>query len=295
MDNLKDPKTRESCGHLVAEMIVHSIEVMEYINNQLVCDPNILIEAARSAASKKNNSKKGVQTKSQPFESYYDFKSPVRYLKPHQILAINWGEKKKELKVKVVLPERFSSQLERHVINLYSEACQDTIKRSMIREAISEVYSRLVKPLVQRRLRSNLTKKAETASVDVFADNLRNLLLTPPCRNMTILGIDPGFKHGSKMAVIDVKGSVLDTAVIYPKFFPEAAAASKISPLSDSDLGILARLIDTHAVEVVAIGNGTASRQVERLISDLIATKKIGERRKLAYTIVNEDGASIYR
>jgi len=147
---------------------------------------------------------KDAKVKKSIFETYFDFKSSIHFIKPHQVLALNRGEKKKELKVTLEIPEIFERDLECECLRLINPM-QNEI-RQLISEAMKDAYKRLVKPQIRRKIRSNLTRNAEKESLVVFANNLRELLLTPPCRNSVIMGLDPGFKHGCKVAVIDSQG-----------------------------------------------------------------------------------------
>lgn len=191
----------EHLGYLIADMVLHDFQVCQFINEKLVKDGRIMIES--KCVGKKDKQK--------TFQNYHDFQTSILRVKSHQILAINRGEKKKELRVKVDIPDVIYRQLESFCLRQFQDADETRLK-----PALNEAYGRLVKPMIQRRIRASLTKKAELESLDVFADNLRQLLLTAPCRNSVIMGLDPGFKHGCKMAVIDAKAQVLETGVIYP-------------------------------------------------------------------------------
>ena len=211
------------------------------------------------------------------YESYYDFQNRVDRLQPHQVLAIARGEKEGVLKVRVHIAERdwldpIQSEFEEDIISPFAE---------QLEEAIQDSAERLLLPSIERDVRRELSEKADNHAIQVFATNLRALLGQPPLAGQTVLGIDPGFRTGSKVAVVDPTGKLLDTGTIYPhepqKKWNEAIA-------------ILEEMINRHHVTLITIGNGTASRETEQLVAELTRGKSDSTK----YLIVNEAGASVY-
>lgn len=211
------------------------------------------------------------------FEMYFDFSEPVKKIAGHRILAINRGEDKKQLTVRIEAPEdKIISYLDKQIIkgnNSYTE--------SILREAIRDSYSRLIEPSIERDIRNELTARAEEGAISVFGKNLEQLLLQAPLSGKVVLGWDPAFRTGCKLAVVDSTGKVLDTKVIYP-----TPPQNRIDE-AKKDLKLL---IDKYNVDVISLGNGTASRESEQIIVQLL--KEID--RKVQYVIVNEAGASVY-
>jgi len=210
------------------------------------------------------------------YELYYDFDFRVDRLRPHQILAINRGEADKILKVRVEVPER---DWQGAIRNVFRPDPRSPLA-SQMEEAIQDAAERLLLPSIERDVRRELTERAEKHAIQVFATNLRALLSQPPLAGHTVLGIDPGFRTGCKIAIVDPTGRLLDTGTIYPhepqKRWQEA-------------LKSLASLIQKHGVTLITIGNGTASRETEQLVAEL--TRHVQD---LNYMIVNEAGASVY-
>jgi protein Tex len=211
------------------------------------------------------------------YENYYDFELPVNKLRPHQVLAINRGEAEKALRVKVVIAER---DWQNAVVSFFRPDRLSPLAHQM-EEAIADAAERLLLPAIERDVRRELSEKAESHAITIFAKNLRALLNQPPLAGHTILGIDPGFRTGCKVAVVDPTGRLLDIATIYPHE-PQRE--------KERSLKILAALVIKHQVTVITIGNGTASRETEQLIAELINTHTP----KVKYLIVNEAGASVY-
>jgi uncharacterized protein len=220
---------------------------------------------------------KAPEAEGREFEMYHEFSEPVKSLPPHRILAINRGEREKALSVKIEapVPDIIARLRARHISEPRS------VFTSHLDEAVDDGYRRLVEPAIEREVRSQLTDRADERAIQLFGTNLKNLLLQPPIRGMVVMGIDPGFRTGCKIAVVDDTGKILDVGVIYPHPPQEKAAET---------FGILKRLILRHKVDLIAIGNGTASRETEAVVSDLIPEMD----RKVAYLIVSEAGASIY-
>lgn len=212
-----------------------------------------------------------------PYRMYYDFKEPVKSIPNHRILAINRGEREKFLKVHLVLPDdEIISKIKSQVIkNTISDICE------YIEKAIEDSYKRLIFPSIEREIRSNLTERAEEEAIDVFALNLRALLMQPPVRGAVIMGIDPAYRTGCKVAVIDETGKLLAYTTIYP-----IEPQNKIEESKKE----LKALIEEYNVNIIAIGNGTGSRETELFISKMIVELN----KDISYTIVNEAGASVY-
>ena len=230
-------------------------------------------EHGELATEAKDGSKESV------YDMYYDFREPVRKIPPHRVLAINRGEREDVLKVRLEVPEaRILEEIGRRVIGGGRSATDD-----MLRAAVEDAYKRLIAPAVERDVRSELTEKAEEQAIKVFAENLRRLLLQPPVRGKTVMGIDPAYRTGCKVAVVDETGKLLDVAVVYPT-----------PPHNDVERSarVLRELIERHRVDLIAIGNGTASRETELFVAGLI--RELPPERKLHYTIVSEAGASVY-
>lgn len=211
------------------------------------------------------------------YKDYYEFSEPIKKLRGHRVLAINRGEKEDFLKVAVTVPEEDAiAKLAAHVIkNKESEATP------YLMSTIRDSYDRLIFPAIEREIRSDLFDEASEGALKVFAENLRNLLMISPLKGKTVLGYDPGYRTGCKLAVVDSTGKVLDTAVIYPTKPREDIPRSRETVL---------RLIRRYGVDVVAIGNGTASRESEQFIANTLKSLD----RDVRYTIVSEAGASVY-
>lgn len=213
------------------------------------------------------------------YEMYYEFEEPVSRLAGHRILALNRGEKEKVLTVKIEAPEeKILQYLEKKVIS-----SSNPYTTSVLKEVIEDSYKRLIGPAIEREIRNELTEKAEDGAISVFGKNLQQLLMQPPIVGQVVLGWDPAFRTGCKLAVVDATGKVLDTTVIYPT---APTTPAKIAAAKDT----LKKLIKTYHVTLISVGNGTASRESEQIIVELL--KEIPE--KVQYVIVNEAGASVY-
>ncbi len=222
---------------------------------------------------------KGAKEESSVYENYYDFSEPIKKLKGHRVLAINRGEKEEFLKVSVnVSEEEAIAQLVARVItNKKSPALP------YLMATLTDAYERLLFPAIEREVRTALFDDASEGALKVFAENLRNLLLVSPLKGKTVLGYDPGFRTGCKLAVVDKTGKVLDTGVIYP--------TEPRRDIEGSRRKVLA-LIEKYKIDVISIGNGTASRESERFIADTLRDPHCPKGVK--YTIVSEAGASVY-
>ncbi len=211
------------------------------------------------------------------FEMYYDFSEPVSKLAGHRVLALNRGEAQKVLSVKVEVPgEDILRFLEKQVITRDNENTAPVLK-----DVIADSYDRLIAPAIEREVRSELTERAEDGAIGVFGKNLGQLLMQPPIAGKVVLGWDPAFRTGCKLAVVDATGKVLDTRVIYP-----TAPQNKV----EESKRILKQLIDKYDVSLISVGNGTASRESEMIIVELLKELK----KPVQYVIVNEAGASVY-
>ncbi len=216
------------------------------------------------------------------YEMYYDYAEPVKKIPPHRILAINRGEREKVLKVSIeVVDENMLEEIRKqHLKNPQS------IFTGALETAISDSYKRLISPSIEREIRAELSEKSDEHAIGIFATNLKNLLLQPPVKGKVIMGIDPGFRSGSKVAVIDETGKYLEGETIFPH-----PPQNRIFDAKET----LRRLADKYGVEIIAIGNGTASRETEALTAELIREIKAADPgRELVYIIVNEAGASVY-
>ena len=213
------------------------------------------------------------------YEMYYEFEEPVSRLAGHRILALNRGEKEKFLTVKVEAPEEdILRYLEKQVITR-----ENPITAEALREVIADSYKRLIAPAIEREIRNDLTEKAENGAISVFGKNLEQLLMQPPIAGHVVLGWDPAFRTGCKLAVVDATGKVLGTTVIYPT---APTTPAKIKASKD----LLKKIIPKYNITLISLGNGTASRESEQFIVDLL--KEIPE--KVQYVIVSEAGASVY-
>ncbi len=212
-----------------------------------------------------------------PYEMYYNFNETLRTLPSHRILAINRGEKENYLKVKVEKPDdKVIGFIENDIIK-----DKNTQFGKLLEESIEDGYKRLIEPSVDREIRSELFEKAEEKAIKVFGKNAKQLLLQAPIKNITVLGFDPAYRTGCKLAVIDKNGKLLDTATVYPtEPQNDVAGATKV----------INNFIEKYDINMIAIGNGTASRESEMFISDLISKNE----KEIYYAIVSEAGASVY-
>ena len=228
---------------------------------------------------------KGTTEETSVYENYYDFSEPIKKLKGHRVLAINRGEKEEFLKVSVTLSEDegIAEIMSRIITN------KNTPVLPRIIETIKDAYNRLLFPAIEREVRTALFDDASEGALKVFAENLRNLLLVSPLKGKTVLGYDPGYGHGCKLAVVDKTGKVLDTAVIYPF---RSKGRENEDDLNKSQLIVL-RLIVKNGVDVISIGNGTASRESEKFIAERVLRDPRCPK-GVKYTIVSEAGASVY-
>lgn len=213
------------------------------------------------------------------YRMYYDYQEPLRLMPSHRVLAMNRGEKEGFLKVELVVDEQ---QVQRIIQQEYV-AHTGSIATQYVVSACEDAYTRLIAPSLDTELRNDLTDKAQQAAIRVFALNLKPLLMQPPVKGKVAMGLDPGYRMGCKVAVVDATGRVLDTAVVYLTKSQAEAAAAKTK---------LEALIRRHHVEIVAIGNGTASRETEQFFVDVMRDMNLGK--ALSYMVVSEAGASVY-
>ena len=211
------------------------------------------------------------------YEMYYHFEEPVKKIAGHRVLALNRGEAEKVLTVKLTAPaERILRYLEKQMIK-----SENPVTTPVLQTVCQDAYERLIAPAIEREIRNELTEKAEDGAITVFGKNLEQLLLQPPIAGKVVLGWDPAFRTGCKLAVVDATGKVLDTKVIYPTAPQNKVAEAKVE---------LKRLISKYHVDLISVGNGTASRESEQVIVELL--KELD--RPVQYVIVNEAGASVY-
>lgn len=249
---------------IIAEEISDNADFRAHIRN-ITFKEGLLVSSAKDSEAES------------VYEGYYDFTSPVSKMTGYRTLAINRGEKEKFLTVKIEAPvDKIISYLEKHIIIKDNPNTVPALKN-----AIADSYTRLIAPSIERDIRSELTSEAEDGAITVFARNLEQLLMQPPITGQTVLGWDPAFRTGCKLAVSDPTGKILDTVVIYP-----TAPQNKVSEAK----AILKKLIAKYNITLISCGNGTASRESEAIISDLI--KEIPQ--DVHYVIVNEAGASVY-
>lgn len=249
---------------IIAESISDEADYRIYIRNATFEEGSITSSAKEKEAQS-------------VYEMYYDYEEPVKKAAGHRILALNRGEKEKILTVKIVAPvERIIMFLEKKVITK-----ENPITSPVLKEVVADSYDRLIAPAIEREIRNELTEKAEDGAITVFGKNLEQLLLQPPIAGRTVLGWDPAFRTGCKLAVVDATGKVLDTKVIFPTAPQNKVEESKAE---------LKKLIGKYNVSLISVGNGTASRESEQIIVDLL--KELDT--KVEYIIVNEAGASVY-
>jgi len=252
---------------IIAEWISDEPKNREYIRDETFKRGTIVSEAKDAAKDEKA-----------VYEMYYDYHESVRSIVSHRILALNRGEKEDVLKVTIEPPvEKIIEYLTRSIIK---NGAAEQVK-TILEEAIQDSYKRLIQPSIEREIRKSITEKAEEQAIDVFSKNLKNLLLQPPLKGKSVLGVDPAFRTGCKLAAVDETGKVMQVGVMYPTAPKNDVKGSE---------KIVLEFIKNNGVELIAIGNGTASRETEQFISDVIANNNLD----IPYIIVNEAGASVY-
>ena len=279
----KKPLEEEAEAFLNPEKEVHTVEeaiegakdiIAEAISDE--ADYRIRIRELTMKKGRILSSAKDKEAES-VYEMYYEFDEALAKLAGHRILALNRGEGEKILTVKIEAPEEdILRYLEHKIISR-----ENQVTAPVLREVIADSYKRLIAPAIEREIRSALTEKAEDGAIKVFGKNLEQLLMQPPITNQTVLGWDPAFRTGCKLAVVDSTGKVLATTVIFP-----TAPQNKV----EESKKVLKKLIQKYQITLISVGNGTASRESEMVIVDLL--KEIPE--KVQYVIVNEAGASVY-
>ncbi|MCJ1909403.1 RNA-binding transcriptional accessory protein [Planococcus ruber] len=250
---------------ILAELFADDADIREKVRYMTRKDGKI------STAAKKNH-----EDEKQVFEMYYEYEEAIQKIVPHRILAINRGEKEEVLRVAINPPvDRILTLMKNKWIETSGPSTE------VVGAAIEDSYKRLIQPSVEREIRTELNEKGETQAIHIFAENLRNLLLQPPMKNKMVLGVDPAYRTGCKLAVIDETGKLLEVAVIYPHAPKNDQAGAKKT---------MQRLVSKYPIEIMAIGNGTASRETEQFVADFIAETGAD----ISYVIVNEAGASVY-
>ncbi len=269
-DDLSVEKCIEGAKYIIAEWISDNAGYRKWIRSYFYKNGII------SSTKKKGDDIDPNKT----YEMYYSYQEPIKYIKPHRILALNRGENEKVLSVSVdVDKEKIISYLEKKLIKNDKSFVVDIVK-----EAILDSYKRLIEPSIVREIRSDLTEVGEEAAIDNFGKNLEALLLTPPLKEKVVLAFDPGFVNGCKLAVVDKNGKYLDSTVIKPFLNGNTEERIRLS------MEVVVQLIKKYNVSIIAIGNGTASRESEKFCADMIKKYNLD----CKYVIVSEAGASIY-
>ncbi|MEK4323654.1 Tex family protein [Bacillus sp. FSL K6-3221] len=256
----------EGAQHIIAEQLADDPDMRKWIRSETY-QKGSLVTSGKDVESDEKN----------VYEMYYDYQEPIKKIVPHRVLAVNRGEKEGILKAAIEPPaENIRFYLDKQVLK-----GRQTTARPFIEAAIDDAYKRLIQPSIEREIRKELTEKAEEQAIHIFAENLRKLLLQPPMKGKRVLGVDPAFRTGCKLAVVDDTGKVHHIGVIYPHppVQKKAEAKQKVK-----------EIIQSSNIEVIAIGNGTASRETEQFIADLIQELD----QPVSYLIVNEAGASVY-
>ncbi|ASB68476.1 Tex family protein [Bacillus subtilis] len=257
----------EGAKHIIAEQISDEPTFRKWIRQETFKRGTIKSTAGKSADTDEKN----------VYEMYYEYEEPIAKVVPHRVLAMNRGEKEDILKVAIEPPaDHIKAYLEKQIIKNRS-----TSVREILQETIEDSYKRLIQPAIEREIRKELSEKADEQAIHIFSENLRKLLLQPPIKGKTVLGVDPAFRTGCKLAVSDETGKVLKIDVIYPH-----APVNKTKEAHEK----VKKILEQYQVEMVAIGNGTASRETEQFIVNVLKDMP----RKIYYVIVNEAGASVY-
>ena len=269
-EDLPVEKCIEGAKYIIAEWISDNASYRKWIRSYFYKNGIV------SSTKKKGEDIDSAKT----YEMYYSYQEPVKYIKPHRILALNRGENEKVLNVSIDIDkEGVLSYLEKKLIKNDKSFVVDTVK-----EAILDSYKRLIEPSIEREIRSDLTEVGEEAAIDNFGKNLEALLLTPPMKERVVLAFDPGFVNGCKLAIVDKNGKYLDSTVIKPFLNGNTEERVRLSK------EVVVQLIKRYNVSIIAIGNGTASRESEKFCADMIKEYNLD----CKYVIVSEAGASIY-
>ncbi|MEC2309371.1 Tex family protein [Bacillus atrophaeus] len=257
----------EGAKHIIAEQLSDEPSFRKWIRQETFKKGTLKSTAGKSVDADEKN----------VYEMYYEYEEPIPKVVPHRVLAVNRGEKEDILKVSIEPPaDVIKAYLEKQIIKQ-----RTTPVRDILLDTIEDSYKRLIQPAIEREIRKELSEKADAQAIHIFSENLRKLLLQPPMKGKIVLGVDPAFRTGCKLAVADETGKVLKIDVIYPH-----APVKKTKEAQDKVKAIL----EDYQVEVVAIGNGTASRETEQFIVDVLKDTP----RDIYYLIVNEAGASVY-
>lgn len=250
---------------IIAEQYSDDPDIRQWVRERTMQKGLLISEQKAEEADEKN-----------VYQMYYAYSEPLKKVVPHRVLAINRGENEGILKVTVEAPvPEILAWIQRRVIS------RETVVRSILDMTVEDAYKRLIAPSIEREVRTELTEAAEERAIHIFSENLRNLLLQPPVKGKVVLGVDPAFRTGCKLAVVDETGKLLEVAVVYP-----TPPVNKVAEASAK----VKQMIEAYGVTVVAIGNGTASRETEQFIATLLKELK----RDVMYIIVNEAGASVY-
>lgn len=250
---------------IVAEQLSDDPDSRQWVRRVTVQKGLLLTEQKAQEADEKN-----------VYQMYYTYSEPLKKVVPHRVLAINRGESEGILKVTIEAPvAEILAWMQKRTIP------RETVARDLLTLTVEDAYKRLIAPSIEREVRTELTEAAEERAIHIFSENLRNLLLQPPLKGKVVLGVDPAFRTGCKLAVVDETGKLLEVAVVYP--------TPPVNKVAEATVKVK-QLIETYGVTVVAIGNGTASRETEQFIVTLLKDLK----REVMYIIVNEAGASVY-
>lgn len=266
-DKVKTPEEAiKNASYIIAEWISDNASYRKFIRDFIYKNGTVITKKKKNAVDEKNT-----------YEMYYEYSETVKYIKPHRIMAINRAEKEGVISVNIDYDnDKIIEYLEKRIIKN-----KESYVTEIVKESIKDSLKRLILPSVEREIRADLKEKAEITAIDNFSSNVEHLLLTSPIKEKVVLGYDPAFRTGCKLAVLDKTGKPLEIAVIYP--------TEPHNKIEESKKKVL-ELIDKYNVDVIAIGNGTASRESEAFIADTIKDCK----RKVEYIIVSEAGASVY-
>ncbi len=261
----------QGASDIIAEDVSNNAEIRKLLREFTMSYGSLTTKAAKEEPS--------------VYENYYEFSEPIKKLKGHRVLAINRGEKEDFLKVAVTLPE------EDGIAQLVSKVVTNKESAALpyIMSTLKDAYDRLLFPAIEREVRTSLFDDASEGALKVFSENLRNLLLVSPIKGKTVLGYDPGYGHGCKLAVVDKTGKVMDTAVIYPFRSKDRVNEDDL----EKSKAIVLRLVIKNKVDIISIGNGTASRESEKFIAERVIRDPSCPK-GVKYTIVSEAGASVY-
>lgn len=265
---------------IIAGDISDDADIRTWVRNRTIEEG--LLVANVVPAYKKELEKTGERS---VYENYFDFSEKIKEIPGHRVLAINRGEKEKALNVKIEAP---SEKIAAH-INMVMHSQDNILTSRYIESAIEDAYKRLIAPSIETEIRNDLTLNAQEGAIKIFASNLEQLLMQPPIEGKTVLGWDPAFRTGCKLAVVDATGKILDTTVVFP-----TAPQNKVKETKQ----VIAKLVKKYDIDIISLGNGTASRESEQIIAEFIREYEQGfygnTKKSLQYVIVNEAGASVY-